>query len=115
MKGWDLEIGGRRMRVESHMGLLDHVLQLHVDGRVAATRTGTRFHPGNRLSVRLRGRDGKRLSVRVAVTWTWTERWLLLDAKVWVDGKRVLRERVVSNASAHLRVARAALAHARPA
>ncbi len=115
MKAWELDVGGRRVRVESHMGLLDHVLKLRVDGQEVAARTGTRFDPGNRVSARVRGRARERLSLRAAVTWTWTERWLLLEARVWVNGRRVLHERVVSNASAHLRVARAALVHARPA
>lgn len=115
MKAWDLEVGGRRIRVESHMGLLEHVLGLVVDDAPVAARKGTRFDPGNRVSARVRGRDGERLSIRAAVVWTWTEHWLLLDARVWVNGRRVLHERVVSSAAAHLRVARAAIAHARPA
>lgn len=115
MKAWDLEVGGRRLRVESHMGLLEHVLRLVVDDEAVAARTGTRFDPGNRVAARTRGRDGERLTVRAAVTWTWTADWLLLDARVWVNGRRVLHERVVSSADAHLRLARAALAHARPA
>lgn len=115
MPAWDLKVDAHHVRVESHMGLLEHALKILVNGEVVAARTGMRFEPGNRAAARVARRGGKERSIRAATTWTWTEHWLLLDVRVWVDGRRVLRRGVVSSADAHLRVARAALAHARPA